>query len=129
MEPILSIENLRAYFFTKKGTVKAVDDISFDLRKGELLCIVGESGSGKTVTALSIMRLIESSGKIISGRIVLDGRDLLGLTPEQTQDVRGNKIAMVFQDPHSSLNPIFTIGYQVSESITAHKSVNENETK
>ncbi|VVB55702.1 putative ABC transporter ATP-binding protein [uncultured archaeon] len=128
MESILSVENLKTYFFTKKGTVKAVDDISFDLRKGELLCIVGESGSGKTVTALSILRLIESPGKIIDGRIILNGRDLPGLSPGQMQDVRGNKIAMVFQDPHSSLNPIFTIGYQVDEAITAHKSVNENET-
>lgn len=128
MEPILSVSNLKTYFFTKKGTVKAVDDISFDLRKGELLCIVGESGSGKTVTALSIMRLVESPGKIVGGRIILDGRDLSGFSPEQMRDVRGNKIAMVFQDPHSSLNPIFTIGYQVGEAITAHKSFNENET-
>jgi peptide/nickel transport system ATP-binding protein len=127
MEPLLSVSNLKTYFFTKKGTVKAVDDISFDLRKGELLCIVGESGSGKTVTALSIMRLIESPGKIISGRMILGDKDLPGLSPEQMQDVRGNNIAMVFQDPHSSLNPIFTIGYQINEAITAHKSCNERE--
>lgn len=128
MEPLLSVSNLKTYFFTKKGTVKAVDDISFDLRKGELLCIVGESGSGKTVTALSIMRLVENPGKIIDGRITLNGKELLGLPPGQMQDVRGNKIAMVFQDPHSSLDPIFTIGYQVAEAINAHKNLNEKET-
>lgn len=123
----LRVENLRTYFYTKKGTVKAVDDISFDLKKGEILCIVGESGSGKTVTALSILRLIESPGKIISGRIILDGEDLPGLPPVKMQDVRGNKIAMVFQDPHSSLNPVFSVGYQISEAITAHKRCDEKE--
>ncbi len=121
-ENILSIENLKTYFFTKKGIVRAVDDISFYLRKGELLCIVGESGSGKTVTALSILRLVESPGKILGGKMILDGQNLLELSPEKMRDVRGNKIAMVFQDPHSALNPIFTIGDQVSEAITAHKS-------
>ena len=126
-EPILSVKELKTYFFTKKGTVKAVDDISFDLGKGELLCIVGESGSGKTVTALSILRLIESPGKIIGGRVILNGKDLSGLSPQQMQDVRGNNIAMVFQDPHTSLNPVFTIGYQIKEAITAHESCNEKE--
>ena len=127
VESILSIENLKTYFFTKKGIVRAVDDISFDLRKGELLCIVGESGSGKTVTALSILRLVESPGKIIAGKIILDGENVLVLSPVKMQDIRGNKIAMVFQDPHSALNPIFTIGDQVSEAITAHKSWNKGE--
>src|SRR5665811_2586348 len=126
-ESILSIENLKTYFFTKKGIVRAVDDISFDVRKGEILCIVGESGSGKTVTALSILRLVESPGKIIEGKMILDGDNLLELSPEKMQDVRGNKIAMVFQDPHSALNPIFTIGDQVSEAITAHKSCSKEE--
>lgn len=126
-ESILEVNNLVTYFFTRKGIVKAVDDISFDLKVGELLCIVGESGSGKTVTALSIMRLIESPGKIIKGSIILGGKNLLDLPPEKMQDVRGNKIAMVFQDPHSSLNPIFTIGSQISEAITAHGRFNNIE--
>jgi oligopeptide/dipeptide ABC transporter ATP-binding protein len=126
-ETILSIENLKTYFFTKKGIVRAVDDISFDIRNGEILCIVGESGSGKTVTALSILRLVESPGKIIEGKMILEGDNLLELSPQKMQDVRGNKIAMVFQDPHSSLNPIFTIGDQVSEAIRAHKSASKEE--
>ena len=126
-ESILSIENLKTYFFTKKGIVRAVDDISFDVRKGEILCIVGESGSGKTVTALSILRLVESPRKIIEGKVILDGDNLLELSPQKMQDVRGNKIGMVFQDPHSALNPIFTIGDQVSEAITAHKSCSKEE--
>ncbi|MCE8426934.1 MAG: ABC transporter ATP-binding protein [Candidatus Methanoperedens sp.] len=127
MESILSVKNLRTCFFTRKGTVNAVDDISFDLQKGELMCIVGESGSGKTITALSIMRLIESPGKIIEGKIIFNGENLLELSSEKMQDVRGNKIAMVFQDPHSSLNPVLTIGYQIVEAMTAHKSQNEKE--
>jgi len=126
-ESILSIKNLKTYFFTKKGIVRAVDDISFDVRKGEILCIVGESGSGKTVTALSILRLVESPGKIIEGKIILDGDKLLELSPQKMQDIRGNKISMVFQDPHSALNPIFTIGDQVSEAIRAHKSASKEE--
>jgi oligopeptide/dipeptide ABC transporter ATP-binding protein len=126
-ETILSIKNLKTYFFTKKGIVRSVDDISFDIRNGEILCIVGESGSGKTVTALSILRLVESPGKIIEGKMILEGDNLLELSPQKMQDVRGNKIAMVFQDPHSSLNPIFTIGDQVSEAIRAHKSASKEE--
>lgn len=127
VESILSIENLKTYFFTKKGIVRAVDDISFDLGKSELLCIVGESGSGKTVTALSILRLVESPGKIIEGKMILDGENLLEMSPDKMQDVRGNKIALIFQDPHSALNPVFTIGDQVSEAISAHKSCSKGE--
>lgn len=125
---ILSIKDLKTYFLTKKGVVRAVDDISFDLRKGEILCIVGESGSGKTVTALSILRLVDSPGRIIQGKITLDGKNLLELSPKEMQDIRGNKISMVFQDPHSALNPIFTIGDQVTEAITVHKICKKEET-
>jgi oligopeptide/dipeptide ABC transporter ATP-binding protein len=127
MGSILSVQDLKTHFFTKKGIVRAVDGISFDLRKGEILCIVGESGSGKTVTALSILRLVENPGKIIEGKIILDGENLLELSSQKMQDVRGNKISMVFQDPHSALNPIFTIGDQVSEAITAHERCNKEE--
>ncbi len=124
---LLSVNNLRTYFFTKKGIVKAADDISFDLRKKETLCIVGESGSGKTVTALSILRLIEPPGRIVEGKIVLNGKNLLELSPREMRDIRGNKVAMIFQDPHSSLNPIFTVGDQVSEAITAHRKATKKE--
>ncbi len=127
MEPVLSVENLKTYFYTKKGTVKVVDDISFDLKKEELLCIVGESGSGKTVTAFSIMRLIEKPGKIIEGKIKLNGKNLPELSPEKMQNVRGNEISMVFQDPHSSLNPVLTIGAQVNEAMTAHQKCSSAE--
>ncbi len=124
---LLSVNNLRTYFFTRRGVVKAVDDISFDLRKGETLCIVGESGSGKTVTALSILRLVENPGRIVEGKIMLEGKNLLEFSLHEMQDIRGNKISMIFQDPHSSLNPVFNVGDQISEAITAHKKISKNE--
>ncbi len=124
---ILSVNNLRTYFFTKKGTVKAVDDVSFDLGKGEILCIVGESGSGKTVTALSILRLVEQPGRIVDGKILYGGKNLLELPLHEMEKFRGNKIAMIFQDPHSSLNPVFTIGDQIQEAIITHRSVTKKE--
>jgi len=124
---ILSVRGLRTYFFTKRGIVKAVDDISFDVRKGEILCIVGESGSGKTVTCLSIMRLIEPPGKIVGGDIILNGENLSGLSQEEMREIRGNRLAMIFQDPNSSLNPIFTIGEQIREAIAAHQSISKKE--
>lgn len=128
-EAVLSVRNLCTYFFTKKGTVKAVDDVSFDLMKGEILCIVGESGSGKTVTALSLLRLIEPPGRIVKGKIFFEGKDLLDIPKRQMQEVRGNRIAMIFQDPHSSLNPVFTIGDQITEAVTAHKKLSKNDAK
>ncbi len=124
-EAVLSVRGLRTYFFTKKGIVKAVDDVSFDIRKGEILCIVGESGSGKTVTALSMLRLVEHPGRIVGGKIMLEGKDLLDIPLSKMQEVRGNRIAMISQDPHSSLNPVFTVGDQITEAVTAHKSPGE----
>ncbi len=124
---LLSVSNLRTHFFTRKGVVKAVDDISFDLRKGETLCIVGESGSGKTVSALSILRLVEKPGRIVGGKIMLKEKDLLQLSHREMQDIRGNMISMIFQDPHSSLNPVFKVGDQISEAITAHKKISRYE--
>ncbi len=126
---ILSVSGLRTYFFTKNGTVKAVDDISFDLGKSEILCIVGESGSGKTVTALSLLRLIEPPGRIIDGKIMLEGKDILDIPLSEMQELRGNRIAMIFQDPHSSLNPVLTIGEQIIEALTAHKNPAKREAK
>ena len=121
---VLKVDDLRTYFTTRWGTVKAVDGISFDLRRGETLGIVGESGSGKSVTMLSLMRLIPMPpGRIVSGSITLDGEDLLQLSDSEMNRVRGSKIALIIQDPMTSLNPVFTIGNQVSEAIRIHQDI------
>ena len=118
---ILEIRQLRTYFFTRYGAVKAVDGISFGLRKGESLCLVGESGCGKTATALSVLRLIDSPpGRIVDGEILYHGEDLLRCSDRRLRQIRGNRIAMIFQDPQSSLNPVLTIGDQVTEQIQLH---------
>jgi oligopeptide/dipeptide ABC transporter ATP-binding protein len=118
---ILDIKNLKTYFFTKRGVVRAVDGISFGLRKGECLCLVGESGCGKTATALSVLRLIDMPpGRIVGGEIRYHGEDLLHCSEERLRQIRGNRIAMIFQDPQSSLNPVFTIGDQITEQIRLH---------
>lgn len=123
---LLEVKNLKTYFFTDEGIVKAVDDVSFGLKKGESLGIVGESGSGKSVTALSIMRLIQDPpGKIIGGEIIFRGEDLLKKKEEEMREVRGNKISMVFQDPMTSLNPVFTIGDQIMEAIILHQKLDK----
>lgn len=121
---VLRVEDLHTEFRTKWGTVRAVDGISFDLRRGETLGIVGESGSGKSVTMLSLMRLIpEPPGKIVSGKIILDGEDLLQKSDGEMNDVRGSKIALIIQDPMTSLNPVFNIGNQVTEAIRIHQDI------
>ncbi len=118
---VLEIKHLKTYFFTRSGVVKAVDGISFGLRKGESLCLVGESGCGKTATALSVLRLIDSPpGRIIGGEILYHGEDLLRCSSERLRQIRGNRIAMIFQDPQTSLNPVFTIGDQIAEQIKLH---------
>jgi oligopeptide/dipeptide ABC transporter ATP-binding protein len=118
---ILDLRHLQTYFFTQRGVVKAVDDISFGLRKGECLCLVGESGCGKTATALSILRLIDvPPGRIVAGEILYHGEDLLRCSEARLRQIRGNSIAMIFQDPQSSLNPVFTIGDQITEQIRLH---------
>ena len=123
-EVVLHVEDLRTYFQTRWGTVKAVDGISFDLRRGETLGIVGESGSGKSVTMLSLMRLIPTPpGRIVSGKIVLDGDDLLEMSDGDMNRVRGSKIALIIQDPMTSLNPVFSIGNQVTEAIRIHQDI------
>ena len=120
---LLKVEDLHTYFSTRWGTVKAVDGVSFELRKGETLGIVGESGSGKTVTMLSLMRLIQTPpGRILSGKIILDGEDLLEVSEQEMTKIRGSKIALIIQDPMTSLNPVFTIGSQVSEAIKIHQN-------
>ncbi|MDX6530840.1 MAG: oligopeptide transport system ATP-binding protein [Blastocatellia bacterium] len=118
---LLSVKDLRTYFETEDGTVKAVDGISFELHQGETLGIVGESGSGKSVANLSVMRLIPNPpGKIVSGSIMFDGRDMLALTPREVRDIRGKRIAMIFQDPMTSLNPFMRISKQLMEVTQLH---------
>ena len=120
MKPILEIKNLKTHFFKKEGIVKAVDDISFHINAGEIVGLVGESGSGKTITGFSIMGLVDAPGKIVSGNIVFKDMDLRNISPKQMQDVRGNRIAMIFQDPMMTLNPVLRIQTQMMETIKAH---------
>ena len=122
-EPTLSVEGLKTYFFTKAGVVKAVDGISFDVRPGEILGLVGESGSGKTITGFSVMGLIDPPGRIVEGAIRFKGRDLAGLDDEAMREVRGNRIAMIFQDPMMTLNPVLRVDTQMVEAVLAHQRV------
>jgi oligopeptide/dipeptide ABC transporter ATP-binding protein len=123
-EVVLEVRNLSTQFSTRWGTVKAVDDVSYSVRRGETLGIVGESGSGKSVTALSLMRLVPSpAGAIVGGEVILNGRDLLQLSEREMTAVRGREISMILQDPMQALNPVFTIGNQVGETITIHRGL------
>ncbi len=124
---LLSVNKLKTHFLTPEGVIRAVDDVSFKIDKGKVLGLVGESGCGKSVTALSLMRLIPQPGRIISGEIFFDGRDLLKLGNEEIRKLRGNRMAMVFQDPMTSLNPVFTIGNQISEIFRVHKGLKKSE--
>ena len=125
-QKLLSVRNLKTYFYTDDGVVPAVDGVSFDLDKGGTLGIVGESGCGKSVTSLSIMGLIpRPPGKIVSGEIYFEGRDLLKLSEPQMRKVRGNEISMIFQEPMTSLNPVFTIGNQIIEAIVLHQRLDK----
>ena len=129
-EAILRVRNLKTYFFTRRGIIKAVDGIDFDLLKSECLCLVGESGCGKTVTALSILGLIDSPpGRVVGGEIYYHDVDLLGCPRDQLRHIRGKEIAMVFQDAQSALNPVFTIGNQIVEQVKLHLEVNDREAK
>ena len=120
-EHLLTVEGLKTHFFTPTGVVKAVDGISYDVREGETLAIVGESGCGKSVGALSIMRLVSSPpGRIVDGHVNFDGIDLLAISEQQMRTIRGNRIAMIFQEPMTSLNPVLTIGKQITESLELH---------
>ncbi|MEW6308974.1 MAG: ABC transporter ATP-binding protein [Bacillota bacterium] len=122
---LLAIEDLKTSFFTYVGEVKAVDGVSFDLDKAEAIAIVGESGCGKTVTAMSILRLIPPPGRIVRGRITLDGQDLLAKSERDMQQVRGNDVSMIFQDPMTSLNPVLTIGLQIMEPLILHQGMSK----
>ena len=121
--PLLSVENLSTSFETRHGHVTVVNDVSFTVRKGEILGVVGESGSGKSVTGYSIMGLIEPPGRIDSGKILFDGEDLLGLSARERRRLRGNRIAMIFQDPMATLNPVLRIDEQMIEAVKAHRRV------
>jgi oligopeptide/dipeptide ABC transporter, ATP-binding protein, C-terminal domain len=119
--PLLEVKDLQTHFSTEEGIVKAVDGVSFTLNPGKILCIVGESGCGKSITSLSIMRLLNSPpGRIIGGEVIFEGTDLLKLKESEMYRIRGNKISMIFQEPMTSLNPVFTIGNQIMESIMLH---------
>ena len=120
---VLDVRDLHTYFFNRRGITKAVDGVSFTLREGETLGIVGESGCGKTMTARSLLRIIpKPAARIVSGEVILDGENLVALSDEEMRQVRGRKIAMIFQDPQTSLNPVFTIGNQVIEALGTHES-------
>ena len=129
MNPLLAVSGLTTVFDTPRGPVAAVDDVSFEIRAGETLGLVGESGSGKSVTALSIMRLVQPPGRIASGRIIFKGRDLLTLDEKTMRTVRGAEIAMIFQEPMTALNPVFTVGDQIAETLLVHGRASRREAK
>jgi len=125
---LLEVEGLSTWFYTRQGIVKAVDSVDFSVASGETLAIVGESGCGKSMTALSLMRLIpDPPGRIISGSVRLAGRDLLKISEEEMRDVRGNEISMIFQEPMTSLNPVMTIGRQISEALILHREMDRKQ--
>ena len=129
-EPLLAVDNLKTQFFTQDGVVKAVNGVSFRLMPGETLGIVGESGCGKSITAMSLMRLIPTPpGKIVDGTVIFQGKDILKMSDEQIRSIRGNEIAMVFQDPMTSLNPVLTVNRQISESLELHKGMSKAESR
>ncbi len=127
--PILQVKDLRTQFLTDGGIVTAVDGVSFDLYPGESLGIVGESGSGKSVTALSILRLVPDPGRVVSGQVLFHNQDLLQLTGDEIRDIRGKDIAMIFQDPQSSLNPVLRTGFQIDEAMLAHGKVSKKQAR
>jgi len=126
MSHLLEVKNLHTYFNTREGLVCAVEGVSFQLDGGELLGLVGESGCGKSITALSIMRLVAPPGKIVAGEILFAGRDLLKLSNAEMRAVRGNDVAMIFQDPMTSLNPVFTVGEQIAEALRLHRKLSRS---
>lgn len=126
--PILEVDNLQTHFFTEAGVVRAVDGVSYSLRAGETLGIVGESGCGKSVTALSILRLVANPpGRIVGGQVRFEGRNLLDLPDRKMEEIRGNHISMIFQEPMTSLNPLYTVGHQIAEAIALHQGVSRRD--
>ena len=130
MEKLLQVKDLRTYFYTDDGVVKAVDGVNFEVEAGKTIGIVGESGCGKSITAMSILRLIpDPPGRIVSGEIMFDGRDLTKVSDDDIRHIRGNDISMIFQEPMTSLNPVFTAGYQIMEVLMLHQHLSESEAK
>lgn len=130
MEELLKVKNLKTYFYTPEKVIPAVDGVSFHIKKGETLCIVGESGSGKSVTSLSIMQLVQSPpGKYVDGQILFKGEDILKKSENEMCGIRGNTISMIYQEPMTSLNPVFTIGMQIMETIRIHQKVSKEEAR
>ncbi len=121
MKNLLEVKNLKTFFYSDAGVNKAVNDVSFEIPKGKTVCIVGESGSGKSITSLSILRLIDHPGVIEGGEVILDGKDLLKLSDAQMRKIRGREISMIFQEPMTSLNPSYTVGYQIDEALRLHQ--------
>jgi len=126
---LLDVRNLQTYFYTPKGVVKAVDRVSFNLHRGEVLGIVGESGGGKSVTGFSLLRLIEYPGRIVGGEVIFKGVDLLKKSEQYMRSLRGKEISMVFQDPMTSLNPVYTVGNQLEESLILHQDLTKEQRK
>jgi oligopeptide/dipeptide ABC transporter ATP-binding protein len=124
---LLRIEGLKTHFYTQDGTVRAVDGVTFEIRDGQTLGVVGESGCGKSITAMSVMRLIQRPGKIVDGRILLRGKDLAKLSESDMRDVRGNQVSMIFQEPMTSLNPVYTCGDQIAEAVEMHEAVSRKQ--
>jgi peptide/nickel transport system ATP-binding protein/oligopeptide transport system ATP-binding protein len=129
MPHMLEVRNLRTHFQTRAGLVRAVDGVSFHLDEGELLGLVGESGCGKSITALSVMRLVAPPGRIVEGEILFDGEDLMGFSEERMRALRGDDIAMIFQDPMTSLNPVYTVGEQIAEALRLHRRLNHKQAR
>ena len=124
---VIELKDLQTHFQTEEGTVKAVNHVSFSVREGEAVCVVGESGCGKSVTALSVMGLIAESGSVVGGDILYEGKSLLGMKEKELRSLRGNDIAMIFQEPMTSLNPVFTVGEQIVETLREHELLSKNE--
>ncbi len=125
---MLSVQDLKVYFFSDERVARAVDGVTYEVRKGETVCLVGESGCGKTVSALTIMRILPMPpGRILGGKVLFDGQNILDLTEEEMQKIRGKRIAMIFQEPMTSLNPVFSIGDQIGEAIAVHEELNHEE--
>ena len=127
MSKIIEINNLHTYFFTDKGVIKAVNGVDFSIEKGKTLGVVGESGSGKSITALSILQLLENPGEIVEGNIIFDGKNIVELDEKELMKIRGNDVSMIFQEPMTSLNPVFKIGKQLSEPLMLHQNMNKNQ--
>src|SRR4029078_343779 len=130
MPPLLQVKDLRTYFYTDEGIVKAVDGVTYDVQEGETLALVGESGCGKSISALSLLKLIPiPPGRIVSGEVLFDGEDLMKLSEDEIRKLRGNRIAMVFQEPMTSLNPVLTIGRQLTEALELHLKMDGNQAR